>query len=84
MDKVLTPMVTSVSDFRSDISGTIRRSHDEPFAVLNNNKPSFYVLSPSHYEQIVEILADMDLANTVRSRLDRADRSSVPIDIADL
>ena len=56
MDKVLTPIVTSVSDFRSDMPGTLRRAKREPFAVLSNNKPSFYVLSPEHYELITELL----------------------------
>lgn len=84
MDKVLTPMVTSVSDFRSDIPGSLKRSNNEPFAVLNNNKPSFYVLSPVHYEQILEILADLELEATVTRRLNRDGRSTVAVNLDDI
>lgn len=84
MDKVLTPIVTSVSEFRSDMPGTLRRAKREPFAVLSNNKPSFYVLSPEHYELITELLFDLDIAGLVEARMKSAEQNSVSVDINEL
>lgn len=84
MDKVLTPIVTSVSDFRSDMPGTLRRAKNEPFAVLSNNKPSFYVLSPERYELITELLFDLDIAQLVEDRVKSAEKRSIVVDIDEL
>lgn len=84
MEKVLTPIVTSVSDFRSDMPGTLRRAKREPFAVLSNNKPSFYVLSPEHYELITELLFDLDIAPLIEARIKNAERNSVSVDIDEI
>jgi antitoxin StbD len=84
MDKVLTQIVTSTSDFRNDISGTLRRAQRKPFAVLNNNKPSFYVVSPEDFEQIAEMLFDIQITPRVQERIRSAQKNAVVVDINEL
>jgi len=82
MEEVLTKMTTSISDFRSDMQGTIRRANNEPFAVLSNNKPSFYVVPADLYDRIAEMLFDLEIAGEVKRRL--AEGNFVSVDINDL
>jgi antitoxin StbD len=84
MEAVRTEMITSISDFRSDIQGTLRRSNRKPFAVLSNNKPSFYVVSPEQYELVAEILADLEIAEKVKSRIESAETNAVSVSIEKL
>ena len=84
MDSVLTTMVTSVSDFRSDMPGTLARSKKQPFAVLSNNKPSFYVVSPELFEQFSELLFDLEIAKKVEQRIESAKTNSITVDLEDL
>jgi antitoxin StbD len=84
MDKVLTQIVTSTSDFRNDISGTLRRAQRKPFAVLNNNKPSFYVVSPEDFEQIAEMLFDIQITPRVQERIRSAQKNAIVVDINEL
>ena len=51
MDRILTTRSTSISTFKTNPQAALREAGDEPFAVLTNNKPSFYVLTPELFEQ---------------------------------
>ena len=84
MEAVRTEMITSISDFRSDMQGTLKRSNRKPFAVLSNNKPSFYVISPEQYELVAEILADLDITDKVKARLESAKTNAVSVSIDEL
>lgn len=84
MDKVLTQIVTSTSAFRTDISGALKRAKRKPFAVLNNNKPSFYVISPEDYEKVAEVLFDIHITPLVEARIKSAKTNAVTIDINEL
>jgi antitoxin StbD len=84
LDRILTQMVTSISDFRADMQGTLRRSEGKPFAVLSNNKPSFYVVSPEHYKLVDEILKDLEVADLVENRATSAKTNAVSIEIETL
>lgn len=83
MDRILATKSTSISKFKSNPQAALRSAGDEPFAVLTNNRPSFYVMKPELFEEIAELLFDMELAPTVRKRLQRLQRA-IPVQIDDL
>ena len=83
MKRILTSMTTTISEFKKNPNLEVRKAGDEPFAVLTNNKPSFYVISPEHYEEICEILWEHDIAPTLRSRTAELD-TAIPVDIDSL
>ena len=84
MDKLLTQNVTSVSEFRNDMAGIVKRAGNKPFAVLNNNKPSFYVIPPEQYKLVAEIIADLEIAELVKSRIESAKTNAVSVNIDEL
>ncbi|WP_296633047.1 hypothetical protein [Rhodoluna sp.] len=55
MQEVLTKTTTSVSKFKNNPAESLRQAAGKPFAVLNNNEPSFYVLPPELFEEVMEI-----------------------------
>jgi hypothetical protein len=50
MDTILAAKTTSISEFKSNPAAALKNAGDEPFAVLTNNKPSFYVVQPELYK----------------------------------
>ena len=83
MDTVLAAKTTSISEFKSNPTAVLKRAGDEPFAVLTNNKPSFYVIQPELYESIVELLFDAQITPLVKKRLARI-KKSIPVSLSDL
>lgn len=82
MDQILTMKATSISDFKQNPNREVKLAGDEPFAVLTNNKPSFYVLSPKLYDELLEKLWELEITPTVLHRLKNS--SSITVDINDL
>ena len=83
MDAILASLTTSISEFKSNPSAALRKAGQKPFAVLTNNKPSFYVISPELYETITELLFEVQVTPVVKKRLNRLDKA-ISVDIADL
>lgn len=76
-------MTTTISEFKKNPNLEVKKAGDEPFAVLTNNKPSFYVVAPDFFEEMWEILWENDLAPTLRSRIAAID-TAIPVDIDSL
>ena len=54
MDEILTEIVTPISEFKKNPNLSVKKAEGKPFAVLTNNKPSFYVLTPEVYDDLLE------------------------------
>jgi antitoxin StbD len=54
MDEILTQIATPISEFKKNPNLSVRSAKGRPFAVLTNNKPSFYVLTPEVYDDLLE------------------------------
>lgn len=81
MQRILTKMTTTISEFKKNPNLEVRKAGDEPFAVLTNNKPSFYVLSPEHYETLCEKVWEREIEPLLKSRLASVDTAqAVDID----
>ena len=75
MDKIMTELTTSISEFKKNPNREVERAGKSPFAVLTNNKPSFYVLSPELYDEIAELLFDLQIAPDILRRSAERDQS---------
>jgi antitoxin StbD len=83
MTQVLTTFISSVSEFKKNPNETLSQSGSGVMAVLTNNKPSFYVLTPEMYELVAEHLWEFTIAPTVQKRL--ADKgNTLKVSIEDL
>lgn len=54
MDEILTEIVTPISEFKKNPNLSVKKAKGKPFAVLTNSKPSFYVLTPEVYDDLLE------------------------------
>ncbi len=80
MDTLYAERTISMSDFKKNPAQVLRAAGDLPVAVLNHNRPAFYMVTPGLFEAMVEELADRDLLELARRRL--ADRdAAVEVDI---
>jgi len=73
---------TSITDFKQNPNREVKLAGDEPFAVLTNNKPSFYVLSPKLYDELLEKLWEFEVTPTILARLQNS--KPLKVNIKDL
>ncbi|WP_174287121.1 type II toxin-antitoxin system prevent-host-death family antitoxin [uncultured Sphingomonas sp.] len=71
----------SISDLKKNPTAVIVAAGGSPVAVLNRNRPAAYLVPAAAWEELLDRLDDMELANIVRAR---AGEVGIPVDIADL
>ena len=80
MDTIYADLSISMSEFKKNPAQVLRTAGEKPVAVLNHNKPVFYMVTPKIFEVFVEALIDRDLTEIVRHRLLQKDQA-VEVDI---
>lgn len=81
MDTIYADYSVSMSQFKKNPAEVLRSAGEKPVAVLNHNRPAFYMVTPKLFEALVEELADRDLMELARQRLSRKD-TAIEVDIA--
>jgi len=76
-------MTISMSEFKKNPASVMRAAKRNPVAVLNHNRPAFYMIEPTLFEAIMEELADQDLYRTVLSRLAEKDKA-IEVDLDEI
>ncbi|MBM3408977.1 MAG: antitoxin, partial [Betaproteobacteria bacterium] len=69
-----------MSSFKKNPAEVLRNAGEKPVAVLNHNRPAFYMLTPRLFEAIIEETDDRDMVALARKRLARKD-TAVEVDI---
>lgn len=80
MDAIFADYSVSMSEFKKNPAQVLRTAGEKPVAVLNHNRPAFYMVTPKLFEALVEDMADLDLIEVVRQRLTRQD-TAIEVDI---
>lgn len=80
METILSDYSVSMSEFKKNPAQVLRTAGEKPVAVLNHNRPAFYMVTPKLFEALLEDMADLDLIEVVRQRLARSD-TAVEVDI---
>lgn len=75
MEAVLANLSVSMSEFKKNPAAVLRESHNRPVAVLNHNRPAFYMVEPQLFEAMMEELADSDLFRKAAARLAEKSRA---------
>lgn len=83
MEEMLADMTTSISEFKKNPNEAVRQAHKRPFAVLTNNRPSFYVITPELFEKISEMLFEIEAAPVIRKRM-RELHEAIPVGLDEL
>ena len=71
MDAIYADFSVSMSEFKKNPAQVLRTAGEKPVAVLNHNRPAFYMVTPKLFEALVDELADRDLIELARQRLAR-------------
>lgn len=69
MDAIYADYTVSMSDFKRNPAQVLRTAGEKPVAVLNHNRPAFYMVTPKLFEAFIEEMADRELISLVRKRL---------------
>ncbi len=83
MDEVLTKATISISEFKKNPNEFVAKAGNQAFAVLTNNKPSFYVVPPELFDEIAEILWDQQMKPLLDERLANY-KNAIPVSIEEL
>ena len=70
----------SMSEFKKNPAQVLKTAGEKPVAVLNHNRPAFYMITPKLFEALIEELADRDLIELTRQRLLKKD-TAIEVDI---
>ncbi len=80
MDAIYADHTISMTEFKKNPAQVLRTAGEKPVAVLNHNRPAFYMLTPKLFEALVEALSDRNLVDLARQRLARKD-TAIEVDI---
>ena len=80
MDAIYADLSISMSEFKKNPAQVLRTAGEKPVAVLNHNRPAFYMVTPKLFEALIEEMADRDLVEIARQRLSRKD-TAIDVDI---
>lgn len=90
MEKVHTNLTVSITEFKKNPNEVLDQAAGQPFVVLTNNKPSFYVITPAVYaalgaEAIEEALWDVENTPMILAAMEDVRQGKVvTVDIDDL
>ena len=71
LDPILADTGVSISDLKKNPSAVIAAAGGFPVAVLNRNTPAAYLVPAKAWEELMDRLEDIELADIVRSRADQ-------------
>jgi antitoxin StbD len=80
IDTIYADLSVSMSEFKKNPAQVLRTAGEKPVAILNHNRPAFYMVTPKIFEALVEALADRELTELVRHRLAQKDQA-VEVDV---
>jgi antitoxin StbD len=71
----------SISELKKNPSAAIAAAEGFPLAILNRNSPMAYLVPAEAWEEIMEMLDDLELAEIVRAR---SNEKGIAVNIDDL
>ena len=85
MDEILTEIVTPISEFKKNPNLSVKQAGGKPFAVLTNNRPSFYVLTPEVYDDLLEKAWELKMMPELIEQIEQMgdEVSGVKVDLDD-
>lgn len=81
MESILAEKSVSISTLKINPSAAIEAAGGEAVAILNRNSPAAYLVPAKAWEELMERLEDLELAEIAR---ERANEKPVRVNLADL
>ena len=79
--QILTDIVVSISELKSNPMKVVASGNGMPIAVLNRNEPAFYCVPAQAYEALMELVDDAELLKLVEERMDE---EAIPVKLDEL
>ena len=73
---ILSDVSAGISEFKKNPMSVVEQGDGAPVAILNRNKPVFYAVPANLYENMMDIIEDIELAALVESRKNQSEISS--------
>ena len=83
MDEIFTKITVPVSEFKKNPNRVFEEAGGQPFAVITNNRASFYVLSPEHYDHLLEMAWEHSIEGEILERANDYSQA-IPVKLEDL
>lgn len=80
METLMTDQTVSMSEFKRNPAAVLKSANNRPVAVLNHNKPAFYMVQPALFEALLEELGDRDLETLVLARQSQMEQA-IEVDV---
>jgi len=84
MQNVLADLSVSITELKKNPTAVINEAGTNPVAILNNNRPTAYILPADTYEAILEAMEDHHLGRLAMERLDKERDLAIDVDINEL
>lgn len=81
LEPILAERSVSISTLKINPTAAIEAAGNAPVAILNRNSTAAYLVPAKAWEELMERLEDLELAELVR---ERADEKPVQVSLADL
>ena len=75
METIFADATISMSEFKKNPAAVIRQARNRPVAVLNHNKPAFYMVEPALFQAMLDELSEQELYHKVLARLEERART---------
>ena len=83
MQTLFADLTISMSDFKKNPTKVLRDAGSKPVAVLNHNKPAFYMVNPELFAALMERMDHLALAPLLKERLAQREQA-VEVKLEDL
>jgi len=84
MHSVLADLSVSITELKKNPSAIIKEADGDPIAILNNNRPTAYIIPADTYEDILDVLEDHFLGRVAMKRLAEEGDLAEEVDIDEL
>jgi len=68
VDEILTKRTMTISEFKKNPNEVVKKADNAPFAVMTNNKATFYVLRPEYYDALLEHVWELEITPEILKR----------------
>jgi len=75
-NSILSDVSAGISELKKNPMSVVEQGDGAPVAILNRNKPVFYAVPANLYENMMDIIEDIELAALVESRKNQSEISS--------
>lgn len=75
-NQILSDVTAGISELKKNPMSVVEQGEGSPVAILNRNKPVFYAVPVSVYENMMDAIEDIELAALVEARANQEEIDS--------